>query len=263
MPAPLLDRRLHIAAPDPLWPLAAGRLIARIRHGVRPKIADALVSHIGSTAVPLLPAKEIIDLMLSVRTLEEADTVAGLLGAAGFPRRSGEWVDNARGVPGETWAEAVARRRRSGPAGESPRQGDRLAGVAVRPADAGSPAAPCRKRGRVTPQPNGTGRPRIRMSAVTPRRRSRGSTRRRPRPRRRAFVLLQLALPALQFDRLELAEFELAYFGNDVVFYVAPIPLKSFRADLTAVALEGGVVFGFDLGEPVCEVFSEGGVVAA
>ena len=101
--APLLDRRLHIAAPDPLWPLAAGRLIARIRHGVRPKIADAQVSHIGSTAVPLLPAKEIIDLMLSVRTLDEADTVAGLLGAAGFPRRSGEWVDNARGVPGETW----------------------------------------------------------------------------------------------------------------------------------------------------------------
>jgi dephospho-CoA kinase len=101
--APLLDRRLHLAAPDPLWPAEAARLIARIGHAVRPRLGDAEVSHIGSTAVPGLPAKDVIDLMLAVRTLAEADEVAGALGAAGLPRRSGEWVDNARGVPGETW----------------------------------------------------------------------------------------------------------------------------------------------------------------
>jgi dephospho-CoA kinase len=101
--APLLDRRLRIVAPDPLWPRQAARLIARIRHAVRPRMADAQVTHIGSTAVPELPAKDCIDLMLTVRTLDEADAVAGLLGAAGFPRRAGEWADNARGVPGETW----------------------------------------------------------------------------------------------------------------------------------------------------------------
>ena len=41
--------------------------------------------------------------MLSVRTLDEADALARRLGEIGFPRRSGEWFDNARGVPGMTW----------------------------------------------------------------------------------------------------------------------------------------------------------------
>ena len=93
------DRQLHIAEPDPTWPEQAERLIARIRHAV----PGQEVAHIGSTAVPGLPAKDIIDLMLAVRTLTEADAVAGRLGEAGFPRRSGEWVDNARGLPGQTW----------------------------------------------------------------------------------------------------------------------------------------------------------------
>nr|WP_221381839.1 dephospho-CoA kinase [Actinoplanes polyasparticus] len=94
------DRRLHIAEPDPTWPEQAGRLIARIRHALPP---GHPVSHIGSTAVPGLPAKDIIDLMLGVRTLAEADALADRLARAGFPQRPGEWVDNARGIPGETW----------------------------------------------------------------------------------------------------------------------------------------------------------------
>jgi dephospho-CoA kinase len=91
---------LRIVDPDPTWPAQAARLAARIRHAL-PGEHD--VAHIGSTAVPGLPAKDIIDLMLSVRTLDEADALAGRLGDAGFPRRPGEWVDNARGIPGETW----------------------------------------------------------------------------------------------------------------------------------------------------------------
>ncbi len=94
------DRRLHIADPDPTWPDQAARLIARIEHALP---AGHPVSHIGSTAVPGLPAKDVIDLMLAVRTLDEADVLADRLAAAGFPKRSGEWVDNARGMPGETW----------------------------------------------------------------------------------------------------------------------------------------------------------------
>jgi dephospho-CoA kinase len=61
------------------------------------------VTHIGSTAVPGLPAKDLIDLMLAVGTLDEADRLAGRLAAAGFPARDGEWADNARGIPGKTW----------------------------------------------------------------------------------------------------------------------------------------------------------------
>jgi dephospho-CoA kinase len=94
------DEVLRIADYDPSWPAQAERLIARIRRAVG---ADAEVSHIGSTAVPGLPAKDLIDLMLAVPTLDRADALAGALAGAGFPRRSGEWVDNARGTPGETW----------------------------------------------------------------------------------------------------------------------------------------------------------------
>ena len=90
---------LSIVDPDPAWPAQADRLAARIRHA----LGGADVAHIGSTAVPGLPAKDVIDLMLTVKTLVDADAYADALLAAGFPRRSGEWADNARGMPGETW----------------------------------------------------------------------------------------------------------------------------------------------------------------
>jgi dephospho-CoA kinase len=103
----LRDRRfapgrteLRISEYDPTWPAQAERIMARIRYALG---GAAEVSHIGSTAVPGLPAKDLIDLMLSVRTLDEADRLAGALAGAGLPRREGEWVDNARGIPGEHW----------------------------------------------------------------------------------------------------------------------------------------------------------------
>ncbi len=92
--------RLHIAEYDPTWPAQAARLIARIRHAAGPATE---VHHIGSTAVPGLPAKDLIDLMLVVRTLDEADALAGTLAGVGLPSREGEWHDNARGEPGKTW----------------------------------------------------------------------------------------------------------------------------------------------------------------
>ncbi|MFI5933489.1 dephospho-CoA kinase [Actinoplanes sp. NPDC051494] len=97
------DKILRVAEPDPEWPAQAARLIARISHALRPSIGAAGIAHIGSTAVPGLPAKDLIDLMLTVATLDEADKIAGTLAAAGLPRRQGEWADNARGVPGKTW----------------------------------------------------------------------------------------------------------------------------------------------------------------
>jgi len=98
------DGLLHAVPPDPTWPRQAARVIDRIRHALRPLVGgDADVTHIGSTAVPGLPAKDLLDLMLAVPTLAEADRLAGALGAAGLPRRAGEWHDNARGLPGKTW----------------------------------------------------------------------------------------------------------------------------------------------------------------
>lgn len=99
---------LRIVQPDPEWPRTADRLIARIRHGIG-DCADVRtpdhvgVHHIGSTAVPGLPAKDIIDLMIGVRTLADADMLAGPLAAAGFPQRPGTWSDHAHGIPGGTW----------------------------------------------------------------------------------------------------------------------------------------------------------------
>ncbi len=94
---------LHVSDPDPTWPAQAARLTARIQHALGPAGDPAQVAHIGSTAVPGLPAKDIIDLMLAVPALDDADAFAARLAEAGFPRRPGEWTDNARGLPGETW----------------------------------------------------------------------------------------------------------------------------------------------------------------
>ncbi|MEZ2389987.1 dephospho-CoA kinase [bacterium RCC_150] len=73
-----------LAAPDRAWPGQAERLLGRIRKS-SPEILGA--EHIGSTSVPGLPAKDIIDLQISVASLEAADRIGPALGAAGFPLR--------------------------------------------------------------------------------------------------------------------------------------------------------------------------------
>ncbi len=64
---------------DPTWPAAAVRLIARLR------LAGASrVDHIGSTSVPGLAAKDVIDLQVTVASLAAADALAEPLALAGF-----------------------------------------------------------------------------------------------------------------------------------------------------------------------------------
>jgi dephospho-CoA kinase len=93
------SRESHVVRSDPEWPRTAARLIARLRHG----LGDGFdVQHVGPTAVPGPPARDIIDLMIGVRTLAEADGLAGRLGELGFPARPGEWSDRP-GSPGGTW----------------------------------------------------------------------------------------------------------------------------------------------------------------
>ncbi len=75
--------------PNPEWPAQAQRLASRIAlatNGLR-------VDHIGSTAVPGLPAKDIIDLQLTVSSLDQADELAEPLSAAGFPVQQGNVGD--------------------------------------------------------------------------------------------------------------------------------------------------------------------------
>lgn len=72
---------------DPTWPAQAQRLAARVRLAAGDRALR--VDHIGSTSVPGLPAKNIIDLQLTVSSLDDADAVAGALTEAGFLYRPG------------------------------------------------------------------------------------------------------------------------------------------------------------------------------
>ncbi|MGK5442536.1 dephospho-CoA kinase [Micromonospora sp. URMC 105] len=94
--------RVELAEPDPTWPQQYARLAARIRHAVAP--ADLRVDHIGSTAVPGVAAKDVIDIQLTVPSLAEADgPLADRLARAGFPRLPGEWWDNPRPAGTGRW----------------------------------------------------------------------------------------------------------------------------------------------------------------
>lgn len=70
-----------LAPYDTRWPEIARRLAARVRAAV----GDCRVDHIGSTAVPGLLAKDVIDLQLTVDRIEQAETFAPALAAMGFP----------------------------------------------------------------------------------------------------------------------------------------------------------------------------------
>lgn len=77
-------QRVTLTEPDPTWPQQYARLAARIRHAIAP--AELRIDHIGSTAVPELAAKDVIDIQLGVPSLAEADgPLAQRLADAGFP----------------------------------------------------------------------------------------------------------------------------------------------------------------------------------
>ncbi len=90
------SEQLRFTEADPSWPDQADRLLARLRRA----FGDTLVTadHVGSTAVPGLVAKDVIDLQVGVRSLAETDDPDLLrrLREAGFPRAQGEWADNAK-----------------------------------------------------------------------------------------------------------------------------------------------------------------------
>lgn len=84
-PAALVDHR-------PEWAADALRVATRISAAAGGRRVD----HIGSTAVPGMPAKDVLDLQLTVDSLDQADELAPALTAAGFPRPAGHWQDLPR-----------------------------------------------------------------------------------------------------------------------------------------------------------------------
>jgi dephospho-CoA kinase len=77
---------------DPAWPAQAARLVERVRAAGGDAVRS--VEHVGSTAVPGLAAKDVIDLQLVVDDLAAADALAGPLAAAGLPPYPGRWEDD-------------------------------------------------------------------------------------------------------------------------------------------------------------------------
>lgn len=86
-----------LVPPQADWPVQAERIARRLRAAVGD--TALAVDHIGSTSVPGFPAKDVLDLQLTVPTLDDADTIGPILGAAGFPRQYGAEQDSPK--PGQ------------------------------------------------------------------------------------------------------------------------------------------------------------------
>ena len=101
-PRAVLDERITVCAADPAWPSWFQLEAARLRSAVPGDLVPD-IQHIGSTAVPGLDAKPIVDLMVGIGELGRiADLVERLerlgyesLGEAGVP---GRWALRKRDV---------------------------------------------------------------------------------------------------------------------------------------------------------------------
>src|SRR2546428_5875504 len=78
----LARRRVVVTSYQPLGVEEFARIAKHFRDVVGP--AAIRIDHIGSTAVPGLGAKDVIDLQITVADLDQVAAVASPLGAAGF-----------------------------------------------------------------------------------------------------------------------------------------------------------------------------------
>ncbi len=81
---------------DERWPRTAERIIDRIVYSLGERAPE--MEHIGSTSVPGLPARDVIDLQLGVPSLKDADDPAFVraLTELGFPRSEGNSMDTPK-----------------------------------------------------------------------------------------------------------------------------------------------------------------------
>ena len=84
----------RVVPPDTSWPDQARRIINRLKTACGHRAIR--VDHIGSTAVPDFPAKDVIDMQITVESLAVADELAEPLLAAGYPRIERITSDAAR-----------------------------------------------------------------------------------------------------------------------------------------------------------------------
>ncbi|MDY6809094.1 MAG: dephospho-CoA kinase [Actinomycetota bacterium] len=88
---------LTLAEPDPGWAAEGARLVNRLWAIVGDKASA--IDHIGSTAVPGLLAKPVIDVQVTVADLAVADQLTEKLADGGFPRVPGIEGDHPKADP--------------------------------------------------------------------------------------------------------------------------------------------------------------------
>lgn len=74
----------RVVPADPAWPAQARRIVNRLKTACGHRALR--VDHVGSTAVPELAAKDVIDVQVTVESLAVADELVEPLLAAGYPR---------------------------------------------------------------------------------------------------------------------------------------------------------------------------------
>jgi dephospho-CoA kinase len=96
---------VELAPPDAAWAAAGARLVARLRFVCGSRAVD--VEHVGSTSVPGLAAKDVIDLQVTCRTREDGEALEPDLRAGGFPRLAAVDGDPVRAAidpdPAQYW----------------------------------------------------------------------------------------------------------------------------------------------------------------
>lgn len=93
-PVQPLTGPIEIAEYDPAWPLLYEREERRIRSALGDRVVR--IEHVGSTSVPGLPAKPIVDIVLEVPSSADEDAYLPDLEAAGYPLRirEPEWYEH-------------------------------------------------------------------------------------------------------------------------------------------------------------------------
>ncbi len=84
----------QVVPSDPSWPDEARRILARLNTACGHRAIR--IDHIGSTAVPGLAAKNVIDIQVTVDSLDTADELAESLLAVGYPRVASITTDIAK-----------------------------------------------------------------------------------------------------------------------------------------------------------------------
>lgn len=87
-------KRLRVVSPDPEWPARFQTFAQSLREVLGERAAA--IHHIGSTSVPGLPAKDVLDVQITVTRLRDADLWLPELAALGLRLRSDVLSDDAR-----------------------------------------------------------------------------------------------------------------------------------------------------------------------